>query len=69
MTLDQPDQRRITGADPSRSSGHAGIGLALVKGTCDLLELTVTAENLPGGGVSFRVAQRTAASASTSPAP
>jgi two-component system sensor histidine kinase QseC len=60
---------RFVRADLSRTSGHAGIGLALVKGTCDLLELTVTAENHPGGGVSFRVAQRTAASASTSPAP
>jgi len=60
---------RFVRADPSRTSGHAGIGLALVKGTCDLLDLTVTARNLPDGGVSFRVAQRTAASASTSPAP
>jgi signal transduction histidine kinase len=60
---------RFVRADPSRTSGHAGIGLALVKGTCDLLDLTVTAQNLPGGGVSFRVAQRTAPSASTSPAP
>jgi signal transduction histidine kinase len=61
---------RFVRADPSRAGGHAGIGLALAKGMCDVLGLTVTAQNVPDGGVSFRVAgYRTAASASTSPAP
>jgi signal transduction histidine kinase len=49
---------RFVRADPSRGGAHAGIGLALVKGTCDLLDLSVTAENLPGGAVTFRVTQR-----------
>jgi two-component system heavy metal sensor histidine kinase CusS len=48
---------RFFRADQSRSGGgdHAGIGLALVEALCVPLGLRVTAENLPGGSVRFRL--------------
>ena len=49
---------RFVRGDPARSDGvHCGIGLALVRGLCEAMDLAVTARNTAEGGVSFRLSQ------------
>jgi two-component system sensor histidine kinase QseC len=49
---------RFSRGDPARSDGlHCGIGLALVHGLAEILDLDVTASNTPEGGVSFALAR------------
>jgi signal transduction histidine kinase len=48
---------RFSRGDASRSGGvHCGVGLALVRGLCDVLGLSASAENTAGGMVRFRIA-------------
>ncbi len=49
---------RFFRAEAARSdaAAHCGIGLALVKGLCEVLALDVSAANLPDGSVRFRLA-------------
>jgi two-component system, OmpR family, heavy metal sensor histidine kinase CusS len=51
---------RFWRGDQSRSGNrtHAGIGLSLAKSLSDLLGLEITAENLAGGAVQFRLRRR-----------
>jgi signal transduction histidine kinase len=47
---------RFSRADPARSGGiHSGVGLALVRAVCDVLDLSVAAENEGDGSVRFVV--------------
>ena len=49
---------RFSRGDASRSGGvHCGVGLALVRGLCDVLGLSASAENAAGGMVRFRIAR------------
>jgi two-component system sensor histidine kinase QseC len=49
---------RFSRADAARSGGvHFGIGLALVRGVCEILGLEASAENAADGSVSFRIAR------------
>ena len=49
---------RFSRGDVSRSGGvHCGVGLALVRGLCDVLGLCASAENAAGGMVRFRIAR------------
>ena len=49
---------RFSRGDASRSGGvHCGVGLALVRGLCDVLGLSASAENAAGGIVRFRIAR------------
>jgi len=48
---------RFSRADSARSGGlHCGIGLALVRSVCEVLDLAPTVENGPDGSVRFRIA-------------
>jgi signal transduction histidine kinase len=48
---------RFSRADAARSGGvHFGIGLALVRGVCEILGLEASAENAADGSVCFRIA-------------
>jgi two-component system sensor histidine kinase QseC len=48
---------RFSRGDAARSGGvHCGIGLALVRGVCEVLGLEASAENAPDGQVTFRIA-------------
>jgi two-component system sensor histidine kinase BaeS len=42
-------------AAPERTTGHAGLGLAIVRALIEAQDGTVTAANRPEGGASFRV--------------
>jgi signal transduction histidine kinase len=49
---------RFSRGDASRSGGvHCGVGLALVRGLCDVLGLAASAENAADGVVRFRIAR------------
>jgi two-component system sensor histidine kinase QseC len=49
---------RFSRGDASRSGGlHCGVGLALVRGLCDVLGLSASAENAADGMVRFRIAR------------
>jgi signal transduction histidine kinase len=59
---------RFSRGDVSRSGGlHCGVGLALVRGVCDVLDLGVSAENGADGTVCFRIAARGPRDAGRSP--
>ena len=48
---------RFSRGDAARSGGvHCGVGLALVRGLCDVLGLSASAENAADGMVRFRIA-------------
>jgi two-component system sensor histidine kinase QseC len=50
---------RFARADASRSGGvHCGVGLSLVRGVCDVLDLRASAKNAADGGVVFTIARR-----------
>ena len=49
---------RFSRGDASRSGGvHFGVGLALVRGVCEALGLSASAENAADGTVCFRIAR------------
>ena len=58
---------RFARGDASRSGGvHFGVGLALVRGVCEVLALSASAENDADGTVCFRIARRASAGAGSS---
>jgi two-component system heavy metal sensor histidine kinase CusS len=60
---------RFSRGDAARSGGvHCGIGLALVRGVCEVLGLEASAENAPDGSVCFKIAGAVRGRARPSPA-
>ena len=57
--LSQVEQRRIFEPffriDDKRNSGGSGLGLALVKTTCDTYGWTINVDSASGGGSSFTI--------------